>query len=55
MIRPLKLFRQTRVRHLAITFEDLGTRNHEAVGVGIGGVESVNVGTLALALFPELM
>jgi len=38
---------------LAITFEDLGTRNHKAVGVGVGGVECMDVGTLALGLFPE--
>jgi len=38
---------------LAVAFENLGTRNHKAVGVGVGGVECVNVGTLALGLFPE--
>jgi len=37
----------------AITFENLGTGNHEVVGVGVRGVESMNVGTLMLELFPE--
>jgi hypothetical protein len=38
---------------LAVTFEDLGTGNHETIGMGVGGVESVNVGTLPFGLFPE--
>ena len=38
---------------LAITFENLGTRDHETVGVSVGGVESMDVSTLALGLFPE--
>ena len=37
----------------AIAFEDLGTGNHETIGVGVGGVEFVNVGTLPFGLFPE--
>jgi hypothetical protein len=36
---------------LAITFEDLGARDHEAIGVGVGCV--VAFGTLALGLLPE--
>jgi len=38
---------------LAITFENLGTRNHKTIGVRIGGVECMNVDTLALGLFSE--
>jgi len=38
---------------LSITFKDLGARNQEAIRMGIGGVESMNVGTLASCLFPE--
>ena len=38
---------------LAVTFEDLGARDHETVGVRVGGVRCVNIDTLALGLFSE--
>jgi hypothetical protein len=38
---------------LAVTFEDLGTRNHETIGAGVGDAESVNVGALPSGQFPE--
>ena len=38
---------------LSITFKDLGARDQEAICMGIGGVESMRIDTLALCLVPE--
>ena len=38
---------------LAITFKDLGARNHETIRVRVGGIESMTVDTLAFGLLPE--
>jgi len=38
---------------LAVTAENLGTRNHETIGVSVGNVESVGAGALAPGLFPK--
>jgi len=38
---------------LAITVEDLGAGNHEAVGVGVEGIGCMDIGTLGLGLFPR--
>ena len=38
---------------LSITFEDLGARNQEAIRMGIRGVESMRIDTLAPCLVPE--
>ena len=38
---------------ISITFEDLGARNQEAICMGVGGIESMSVDTLAPCLLPE--
>ena len=38
---------------LAITFEDLGARNHETIRVCVGGIKSMTIDTLTFGLLPE--